>query len=153
MVKNENHRVSYVIITFTMSNHFTKYCCHLFVGCDNVSCRYAHTPEELRGPAYHARSGVRFVRPHDSYPLTTELNPKLSFIVYLDEEHEQPSVSLSQLVQEQDAWYQKKFHQARWHRAWVAKKAYYASLPEGEQDMDISDDEMECGEQDMDISE
>jgi hypothetical protein len=135
-----------------MSNHFTRYCCHLFMGCDNAQCSYAHYPAELRGHESMAETGVRFHYPTDE-SITDD-----RFIVRLDEsddeeEYEQPSMSLSKLVQDQVIWRQKKFKQAYFHRLWVLKKAHYASMDNGENCMDMSDDESEYGEQDMDMSD
>lgn len=139
-----------------MSNHFTRYCYHVFVGCDNAACSYAHYPAELRGPESMAEIGVRFQYPSADSCAITKAHQK-PFIVRFDDsdddEYKQPSISLSEMTKDAVVWRQEKFVQARWHRLWVLKKAYYASMYNGEQDMEMSDDESEYGEQDMDLSE
>lgn len=140
-----------------MSNHFTRYCYNVFVGCNDAGCRFAHYPAELRGPESMAEMGVRFKYPTADSCAITKSHQK-PFIVRFDdtdddEEYEQPSISLSEIIKDTAVWRQEKFEQARWNRNWVLKKAYYASMYNGEQDMNMSDDETEYGEQDMDLSD
>jgi len=103
-----------------------------------------------------AEMGVRFKYPTADSCAITKAHQK-PFIVRFedsdDDEYEQPSISLSEIITDTKVLRKKKFDQARWQRLWVLKKAYYASMYNGEQGMDVSEDESEYGEQDMDLSE
>jgi len=141
----------------TMKTHyFTKMCKFAFIGCDNLECNYAHTPAECKYGLDYATKGVEFVEP---LVVLESFLPR--FIVKLnddddDDDDDMPpsSMSLSQLMtiqeteeykQTQKAYLPLRLHQLSNQRLWTMVREYNKlTMTYGEQDMEFSDEEMDC---------
>jgi hypothetical protein len=138
-------------------HYFTKMCRYVYTGCSNLECNYAHTIEECKHGIEYAMKGVDFVEPLDV--LDTFL-PR--FIVRFDDDEDDDTptpmstMSLSQIdsIQQSEVYKQTqkeylsiRLQQLSKQRLWNQVREYIKlTMTYGEQDMEFSDEEMDCDE-------
>lgn len=138
------------------SQHFTKMCRYAYMGCPNLECNYAHSIDECKYGVEYALKGVQFIEPLD---VLDAFLPR--FIVRFDDDDEEDdtpmsTMSLSQIdaIQQSDLYQQaqkeylsNRLQQLSKQRLWNQVREYIKlTMTYGEQDMEFSDEEMDCEE-------